>query len=417
MHVVLLNQPFYPDVAATAQMAKDLADHLVARGHTVTAVCSRSIYGQQGATLPKRETIDGIQIRRVGSNIFGKKGIAARLADFGLFYLLATWTVLTLPKPSVVVGFTTPPFIAFVGVLARWLRGAKAVYWVMDVYPDVPMACGVMKPSSPITKLCAWFNRFLLKRSDTSVVLGRCMRDLVINHGAPPERVALIPVWADHSGISPIAPHESAYRSKWELGDRFVVMYSGNLGLAHDADTMIDAMERLKDNERIRFVFVGGGKLRGKVEAAIEDRTLTNAEWHEYVPREDLGQSLTAADVHLISVKNGLEGTIVPSKLFGVMAAGRASVYIGRPTSEIARVLDETAGGVLVEQGDGEGLARVLTELADDPDRVRQMGAAARRALEGQYDAQTLCGEWTDLLEALVAGPASTSDDTTNTAS
>lgn len=403
MHIVLLNQPFYPDVAATAQMAKDLADHLVRRGHRVTAVCSRSIYGQQGATLPKRETIDGIEIRRVGANIFGKKGIAARLADFALFYLLATWTVLTLPRPSVVVGFTTPPFIAFVGVLARWIRGARAVYWVMDVYPDVPVACGVMKPKGLLTRACARFNRFLLKRSDASVVLGRCMRDLVIERGAPPERVELIPVWADHSGITPIPPDQSAYRAKWNLRDAFVVMYSGNLGLAHDADTMIDAMERLKDDPRIRFVFVGGGKLRTKVETAINQRGLSNAEWHDYVPREDLGQSLTAADVHLISVKNGLEGTIVPSKLFGVMAAGRPSVYIGRPTSEIARVLDETGGGVLVEEGDGAALADALRALADDPARVRTMGEAARSALEGQYDADTLCARWADLLER-VAG-------------
>ena len=404
MHVVLLNQPFYPDVAATAQMAKDLADHLVAKGWKVTAVCSRSIYGQQGATLPKRETIDGIEIRRVGSNIFGKKGIAARLADFGLFYLLATWTVLTLRKPTVVVGFTTPPFIAFVGVLARWLRGAKAVYWVMDVYPDVPVACGVMKPNGLITKFCAWFNRFLLRRSDADVVLGRCMRDLVIDRGAPADKVELIPVWADHADITPIEPSQSVYRDKWSLQDKFVVMYSGNLGLAHDADTMLDAIERLKDDDRIRFVFVGGGKLKGKVVDAIESKQLTNAEWHGYVPREDLGQSLTAADVHLISVKNGLEGTIVPSKLFGVLAAGRPSIYIGRPTSEIARVLDEIGAGLLVEEGDGEGLAEAIRTLAADPERVRTMGAKGRAALEGQYDADTLCAQWAEVLER-VAGP------------
>ncbi|MBI1190722.1 MAG: glycosyltransferase [Tepidisphaera sp.] len=414
LHVVLLNQPFFPDVVSTAQIAKDLADALVRRGHKVTAVASRSVYGQAGAALPRREEVpvrhaDGglaghISVRRVGLSVFGKKGIAARLADFLFFYLLATLRVLTLPRPDIVVGFTTPPFIACVGVLARWLRGSKSVYWVMDLYPDVAIECGVMKPGSLTARFFERLSRWLLKKSSAVVVLGRCMRERVLAKGIAPDKVAWIPVWADLSGISPVAHEANPYRAKFAPGGEFVVMYSGNLGIGHDAQTMIDAMKLLKDDATIRFVFVGGGKRRREVEEAAAREKLTNFAWFEYQPREALGQSLSAADVHLISLRRGLEGIMVPSKLFGVMAAGRASIYIGEPSSEIWRVLGEAGAGVMTKEGDGPALARTIVELRDELARRRAMGEAARLGIEGKFDAATSCRAWITLLERLGRG-------------
>lgn len=416
LHVVLLNQPFYPDVVSTAQIAKDLADALVRRGHRVTAVASRSVYGQAGAALPRREEVpvthgDGrlaghISVRRVGLSVFGKKGIAARLADFLFFYLLATLRVLTLPRPDVVVGFTTPPFIAGVGVLARWFRGARSVYWVMDLYPDVAIECGVMKRESLAARLFEGLSRWLLRASDATVVLGRCMRERVLAKGAPGARVAWIPVWADLTGIAPVAHEGNPFRQKFAPNNEFVVMYSGNLGIGHDARTMIDAMSRLRNEPGIRFVFVGGGKRRAEVEQAARREGLSNFAWFEYQPREVLAQSLSAGDVHLISLKRGLEGIMVPSKLFGIMAAGRASIYIGEPASEIWRVLEEAGAGEMTPEGDGAALAAMILALRDNPGRCAMLGEAARRGILGRFDAATSCAAWVELLERLGMGQA-----------
>lgn len=412
MHVVLLNQAFHPDVVATAQMSKDLADELVRRGHTVTAVASRSIYGKKGAVLPKRETVDGIDVRRCGSSIFGKAGLIARLADFSLFYALATARVLTLRRPDVVVSFTTPPFIAVAGVLARWARGSRAVHWVMDLYPDVPVACGVMKPPgwSPggmVTGFFEGLSRWVLRRSDVNVVLGRCMRQRVLSKGVPESRVRLIPVWAELGGITGKPREESEFRRSLGVGPAFTVMYSGNFGIGHDSATICEAMALLNAHpagREIRFVFVGGGKRRAEVEGFIRQRGLTNASWHDYVPRGALGDSLAAADAHLISLRDGVEGIVVPSKLFGVMAAARASVFVGQPGSEIARVLDEDGAGVTVRPGDARGLADALLKMKADPAGTAAMGARARLALQGRYDAATAAAQWADLLEAVVEG-------------
>ncbi|MEM9065854.1 MAG: glycosyltransferase family 4 protein [Planctomycetota bacterium] len=405
LHVVLLNQPFHPDVAATAQMAKDLADHLVRSGHRVTAIASRSVYGKAGAVLPKRESIpvegavSPIEVRRVGVSLFGKKSIIARAADFAFFYLLAAWSLLGVKKPDVVVGFTTPPFVHLLAIGARWFKGAKAVHWLMDLYPDVAIECGVLSRRNPASGVFEFLSRTLLKRSDRIVVLGRCMRDRVIDKGVAPDMIEHIPVWADHSNLAPVPHEENPLRTQWNLApEQCCVMYSGNFGIAHEAQTICRAMERLAD---VPFIFVGAGKRRAEVEAFIESHAVPNARYLDYVPRDQLRYSIGAGDIHLISVRNGLEGLIVPSKLFGVMAAGRPAVYVGSPKSEIALIINETGCGACIEEGDDESLAEAIRRLATDPHERARMGSAGREALAERFDTQRACEDWRALLERI----------------
>ncbi len=404
----MLNQVFYPDVAATAQHAHDLARHLVAHGHEVTAIASRSIYGQKGAALPARETVDGIRIVRVGRSLFGKAGILARIADFVLFYLAAGWRVLLGPRQDVIICFTTPPFIALVGWFLRLTRGTRFVYWVMDLYPDLPVACGVMKPRSLATRFFTAINRFCLRRADRTVVLGRCMEQRVREHGVTGDHVRRIGVWAPQSDTTAIEHADNPYRAKWDLGDRFVVMYSGNFGLGHDVDTMCRAALALKDDDRIRFVFAGGGKKKALVEDFVRAHKLSNCVLAPYQPLESLHQSLSCADLHLASLLEGVEGIMVPCKLFGVMAAHRPCVFIGHPDSELSRVLDEHECGFTVRQGDVDGLVDIITSLCANREEARRLGENAYRALQNAYDSMKACKQWRLLLEELVPADAGT---------
>ncbi len=402
MRVLLINQVYYPDVAATAQHADDLARHLVRAGHEVHVIASRSIYGTKGATLAKYEEVDGVKVHRVGRSLFGKAGILARAADFGVFYVLAMLKALTMKRCDVSVCFTTPPFISLVGWVLRVVRRTKFVYWVMDMYPDVPVVCGVMKERALSTRFFEAVDRFCLKRADRVVVLGRCMKDRVLAKGASPEKVVHIGVWSDQSEVKPIARADNEYTERWGLDGKFVVMYSGNFGLAHDVATMLEAAKRLETDERFRFLFVGGGKKKAEVEAFVRERSLSNAVVDGYQPREKLDQSLSCADVHIATMIPGAEGVIVPCKLFGIMAAGRATVFVGSPKSELALVLEEHGCGVVVEPGDVDGLVDQLKALADEPERVRQMGDRARNALAEAYSRDQACEAWRGLLEGLV---------------
>lgn len=406
MRILLINQVFYPDVAATAQHAHDLARHLVAHGHHVDVIACRAIYGQKGAPLPKRETVDGIEIHRVGRSLFGKATIALRIVDFALVYVAFFLKALFIRRPDVVVCLTTPPFIALLGVLLRAVRGSRFVYWVMDLYPDLPVACGVMKPASLPTRFFEALNRFCLRRADRIVVLGRCMRDRVLAKGVNPARAEHIGVWSPEEPGNRIDHAANPYRAEWGLDGRLAVMYSGNFGIGHDVETMCAAAEALASDDRFRFVFVGGGKRKEEVDAFVRARNLANCILAPYQPREKLEHSLSAADVHLASLKEGVEGIMVPCKLFGAMAAARPTIFIGNPASELARVLEEHEAGLCVRCGDVDALVAALKRFADDEPLRRRMGDNARRALADAYGRDKACEHWRELLEATVTGAA-----------
>ena len=403
MRVLLINQVFYPDVAATAQHGHDLARDLVRHGHEVTAISSRSLYGDKGSTLPARETVDGIEIHRVGRSFFGKVGIAGRFADFLLFYVAALLKALLLSRHDVVVCFTTPPFIAVVGRLLRLVKGTRFVYWVMDLYPDVAISAGLMKERSLAARVLERINRGCLRKADAVVVLGRCMRDRVLAKGVDPDRVELIGVWSDHSEIDPESSGINSYRQEWGIGDRCLVMYSGNFGIGHEVDTFLEAARRLKDDDRIRFAFVGGGKRKADVEEYIERHGLQDTCIPApYQPRERLGDLLTAADVHLASMLPGWSGVMVPCKLFGVLAAARPVLFIGPRESEVSQVVDELDCGSTIVPGDVDELVARIEDLARHPDSARASGLRGRNGLLDEHDAPHRLLAWRSLLEGVV---------------
>ncbi|MFW5653815.1 MAG: glycosyltransferase family 4 protein [Planctomycetota bacterium] len=402
MRILLLNQTFHPDVAATAQHGMDLARHLVSRGHQVSVIASRSMYGEKGSALPAFEIIDGIEIHRVGVNRFGKSGgIFGRLVDFASWYLLALGKAVWLPKFDVVVPFTTPPFVVLIAHLLRRYSGCRVVYWVMDLYPDVPVLHGILNERGLLTRVLERLHRRLLRRSDRVIALGRCMADRLRAKGVPDDRIALVRVWADRNEVQLQPPTAGAYRREWAIDDdRFIVMYSGNFGIMHEATTLLEAAARFdarggdsaSSTAAPLFVFVGGGARMKEARAFAEERGLGNVMFQPYQPRERLGELLTTANAHLISMIDGAEGLIVPCKLFGILAAARPALFVGPKASEIARVIDETGCGDSIATGDVNGLVAAIARLVESPaDEVEQIGYRGRRALEETYDRSLAC--------------------------
>lgn len=406
MRVLILNQPFHPDVVATAQIAKDLADELVARGHSVTAIASRSIYGQTGATLPKRETVDGIEIVRVGGARFGKRSTIGRLLDFAGYYFRAAAAGLTMKRFDVAICLTTPPYIVLVGLLMRMLRGTRTIYWLMDVYPDVMVAHGMIRERGLMHRLLRRVHRSTLKRVDRTIVLGRCMKERLTAQGAAAEGIEVIPVWsvAGEGESAGVDPREgNPFREEWGVGERLLVMYSGNFGLAHDVQTFLSAAERLREDDRIRFAFVGGGKRKEEVESFVKAHGLGGCIVAGYQPRERLADLLAAADVHLVTMAPEWWGLVVPSKFYGVAEAGRAVVFIGPEESEIARCVEEWGCGARIEPGDVEGLCALLRRFADTPGQASAMGSRGRAAALEQASRGVCTNRFIEIVERLGA--------------
>jgi len=231
--------------------------------------------------------------------------------------------------------------------------------------------------------------------------------------GVPQEKVRCVANWSDGSVVVPIPSEENALRKSWASSGNFVVGYSGNLGRAHDVETIVAAMTLLQERAkgtpvdavaaRILFIIVGAGAQRVRIEREILKRRLTNVRLLPYQPRELLAETLCAADVHLVSLNPKLEGLIVPSKFYGIAAAGRPTLFIGAPDGEIARILEEFGCGFTVVPGNGKGLADRILQLAQDPQLCATLGARARAAFEKHWNKSKAVEKWEEVLRAVVS--------------
>ena len=383
MRVVLLNQYYAPDEAATAQILADLGAGLARQGHRVRAVCASRAYADPRVRYPRRETIDGVEIRRTWASGFGRGRNLGRMLDYLTFLVGAAGTLAFQRRPDVVISLSTPPMIALLGLMLAKLRRARSVYWVMDIYPDLAFELGALERGSLVGRLLGRCSRLLLERSDSVVALGETMAGKLRAGGAG--RVAVVHNWADGEVIRPRPVDSHVLRRDWGWDGRFVVLYSGNMGLAHEFDTVLDAAEILRDEPRVLFAFVGQGPRRAEVEERASQRGLPNVEFRPYVPREALGESLGSGDVHLVTLRPGMPGLLVPSKIYGILAAGRPTLYVGPGEGEIADILGQGRCGTSVVVGDGEGLAAAVRRYLADDDLTQTHGRNAREIFDRRF--------------------------------
>jgi len=361
--VVFVNRYFHPDHSATSQIASDLAFHLASRGWDVTAVTSRQRYDDPAATLPRSESVRGVRILRIWSTRFGRAGLPGRAVDYLTFYASALVALLRRRK-TLIVAATDPPLLSVVAAIAA----PQVVNWIQDLFPEVAEALGIRVPF--VKGLRDWS----LRRAKANVVLGELMATRV-------PRAVVIHNWAD-SDLRPMDRKDAT----------FTVGYSGNLGRAHEFASIVGAMQRLPN---VRFVFTGGGAQLAAVRAAAP----SNAEFRAYVPREQLSESLSSVDAHLVSLQPSLEGLIVPSKFYGILAVARPVIFIGARDGELARIIDRHGCGVVVESGDVEGLVRAIETLASDRSQSAAMGLRGRELYLHRFAPAHAFAAWERVLE------------------
>lgn len=396
--IIFVNRFGWPDISATSQLLSDLTADLAAAGFTVEVVCSRLRYEGDGPPLATIETHAGVTIRRLWSARFGRARLLGRAVDYLSFYCSATAHLLAnLRASDTVVAKTDPPLLSVVVAAAAAVRGARLVNWLQDLFPEVAERLGGLPLPRPVHALLRGLRNWSLRRARCNVVLGERMRDELIMNGIAPARVVVSPNWCDGAAIQALPASASKLRSGLGGAD-FVVVYSGNLGRAHDYLTIATAAELLA-GAGVLFVMIGGGAGMNSLRQRVEARQLPNVRFLGYQPRQTLGDSMAAADVHLVSLLPELEGLIVPSKLYGIMAAGRPVAFIGDVQGDVARVLQAYDCGFAVAPGDAAALALRLRALAATPDERARLGANARRAFEGNFDRPAALQRWVRLLD------------------
>ncbi len=405
--ILFINQYYWPDHASTAQHLTDLAESMAARGYECHVLCSRSRYQPGEPRPPASEVREGVRIHRVAATSLGRRRTWARMTDYLSFYAGAIVKAVLLPRCDAAITLTTPPIIGLIGSILKWLKRTKHVYWSMDLHPDASLALGRMSPRHRWVRALSWLSGWVYRRADRVVVLGPYMADRVVLKGVDPDRIETIPVWSRREEIYPIPRAANPLRKALGLGDAWVAMYSGNLGLAHSFAEILAAARRLRDRREIVFLFVGGGPRLAEVQAVQERDGLTNVRFLDYVPRSQLHVSLSMADVHLISMRPEMTGIVAPGKLYGVMAAGRPAVFIGPDHCESADAIRLAGCGMTIAPGDVDALVAALTRLADDPSLARRMGERGRSAFLALYERKLCCERWHELIGGLVTTRAS----------
>jgi colanic acid biosynthesis glycosyl transferase WcaI len=374
MKILLLNQFFWPDSSATSQLLTDLARSLAAEGHEVTAISSDS--GGYAVSASNRDT-PPVSIHRVKALPF-VRGTLGRLLSYLSFYVSAAARGLLLPKQDLVLTLTTPPLLSLLGTLIKAVRGSRHFIWEMDVYPDVAVDLAYFKAGGFADRVIGAFADYSRRFADGIIALGECMKDRLVGRGIPQERIFVADNWADGSAIQPLARVSSA--------DQLVLLYSGNLGLAHDLSTITSSIASLKDDSRFHFLFVGSGGRRAELSAFVEERGIRSVELRPYVQRQSLSESLSAGDIGLVTQRDACCGSVVPSKVYGLLAAGRPVLFIGPAAATPARIIARFACGWHIDVGDDGQLTALLQHLADHPEEVQRAGLAARRALLEHFD-------------------------------
>jgi glycosyltransferase involved in cell wall biosynthesis len=385
--IIFVNRVYWPSTAATAQLLTDLAEGLAARGREVHVIAS----GDTGTTRA------GVVIHRTGGPEH-HTGMLSRVMNYRRFRVEACRRLAELAQPGdVVVAMTDPPLLGNDVTAAATARGARVVHWVQDIYPEIAgahfggLAVALLAPLRS-RRDAAW------RAAARCVTLGQDMARTLQLRGVSPEKITLVPNWAPRELQSPPAPDAiAARRAAWGATQQFVVAYSGNLGRVHEFAAVLAAARRLRSSPEILFLFIGSGAQWAQVEA-VARRELPNVRLLPPEPRENLAASLAAADAHLVTLKPAFSALVYPSKLAGVLAAGRPVLFVGKKDAEIATWLRTAQCGAAFGPDEGEGLAEAIRRWSRDPAACLTMGSAARRAYETHFTYAAALASWDAIL-------------------
>jgi colanic acid biosynthesis glycosyl transferase WcaI len=368
----------------------------VNRGHQVTVITAINGYDDPSQSYSRKETVHGVRIVRLPWSSFGKRSVGVRVLGSLLFGVQATIRGLLVRRIDAVLGTTSPPLAPLAAIAISLIRRKPLKYWVMDLNPDQAVALGLVGKDSAIARLLSWMNRAALKRASDVVVLDHHMAERVNRKLNVSPKLHVIPPWAHVQLSEPIDHAQNRFRAEHGLEGKFVVMYSGNHGITTPLRTILEAAVRLRNHPRLQFLFVGGGLGKKDVDAVASG----NIQSLPYQPAEGLEHSLSAADVHLVSIGNEFVGIIHPCKIYGALAVGRPVIVLG-PAAHHARSLMDTAHvGWQVDHGDVDGMVALLERLAEEPpSHMTHIGRTARSLTEGALSKKAICGRVAAVIE------------------
>lgn len=397
--VLMISQVYLPDPAAVGMQIADAAAELVARGYRVRVLTADRGYDDPTQHYPRRETLEGVDILRLPYSSFGKTSIAVRLLSGVSFVAQASLVGTFFDEVDAVVVSTSPPMCALAALVVGSLRKAPLAYWVMDLNPDQLVELGKVSPTAPVVRIFEALNRAILSRAAVVVALDDFMADRLCKKLDVRDKLKVIPPWPHDNHLQRVEHQANPFRAEHGLEGKFVVMYSGNHGPSSPITTCLEAAQLLEHRSDIVFFFVGGGVGKADVERAIATGA-PNVRSLPYQPLENIKYSLSAADVHLVTVGDAIVGVVHPSKIYGAMSIGRPILLTSPARCHATPLIEDAQAGYRVDNGDAKGAAKAIEKLADmDPSDRQAMGMRGANLIAEKYSRSHLRPRFIELLE------------------
>ncbi len=375
MHILILNEYYPPDTSATAKLASIVAEAL-AEKHRVTVVAGRPSYDPDERypySLLRRKVRNGVTVECVGSTAFSRHKMTGRVSNYLSYLALAVPRALAI-RADVVLAMTDPPVEGIAGAFVAWLKRRPFIYNIRDMYPDMALGGGIVGDRLWV-RLWEKMHRWGLRRAQRVIVLGDDMRERILRKGIEPARVVVI---RDGTVIpETLAEQSQPVAQEIRSGFPFVAIHAGNLGFYGAWDTLLQAA-KLLEGENIALIFVGEGANRARLQTAAHG--YTNVRFLPFRPAAEIPLVMAAGDVHIICVRRGLEGVVVPSKLYSVLAAGRPALAVASEESDVVRIVRDARCGLAADPDDPASVAAALRKMRDNPSELTEMGVRAREA-------------------------------------
>ena len=398
--VLFLCQFFYPEYNSSATLPFDTAKYLAAHGYTVDALVGYPKEYSADKNLPLEETVEGVGIRRIRYIQLDRVGTLGRLVNYFSFTFMAWLKCGVLKNYRTVIVYSNPPVLPIVPIRAKRKYGTKFVFVAYDVYPEVAYASKTLTPDSMISRVMKKLNAKLYAAVDCVVALTDEMKGFLLRNRPEldADRVVTIANWAHEKELAP--DHEAYARFGYRDG-QFVVSYFGNMGTCQDVETMMDAAERLKDDDRVRFLIIGHGNKKAAVENRIRERGLQNVQLLDFLTGKDFQQAVAISSCCIVSLEKGLAGTCAPSKYYSYLQGGQPVLAVVERDSYLASEVEGEGVGRSVELGDGAGLRDAIVELLEAPALCAEMGARAKKLYAEKYSYETAMEKYEKLMDTL----------------
>lgn len=402
--IQFVNRSYWPDAEATGQLLTELCEDLAQEPQLkVSVICGQPNFNLDNVEFEQTgvQNRNGVEIIRVNHTQHDKSTFIGRITNFITFLIAAFWTALWSKKPDLMIVQTDPPLLCLLGCIVSRIRGIKYVCYLQDVYPDIAVELGRLKENF-LTKFLRWSFLTAYRNADKVVVVGSDMKKWLVNHRVDPKKISIIENWIDTDSLRPIKT-DNQFRKKFDLEDKFVVMYSGNMGYTQRFDLIMDAAEKLQDHRDIVFAFVGNGVKRGYLSEETISRGLPNIRFVDYQPKSELSQSLSAADIHLVLLDSKLTPYMLPSKIYSAFASATAVICMGasktqignqNTSSHLANLIERHEAGLFIDEKNAETLAEEILALQQDQEARLRMSQNSRLAAETMHTRDVAVSEF-----------------------